>query len=77
MNLFKLSAINNKMVNKLSSQEYIDIIYHNTILPLELCEKIISYIYTFTFKTKITAEKAIMEYQIVLNFLEIVIIGML
>ena len=28
------------MVNKLSSQEYIDIIYHNTILPLELCEKL-------------------------------------
>lgn len=50
------------MVNKLSSQEYVDIIYHNTILPLELCEKIISYIYTFTFKTKLELKKAIMKY---------------
>ena len=50
------------MPNRLSESEYIDIICNNTNLPFEICEKIISYIYTYSFQTKAQLKKAISEY---------------
>ena len=43
-------------------KEYIHLIFYNTKLPLEMCELIVYFMFSYTFKTKKTLQDAIKKY---------------